>query len=142
MQHSGGCLCGSVRFETEGEPLWVAHCHCNSCRRHTGSSVATFVGFRREQVQFPTGQPATFASSAGVTRSFCARCGTPLAYAATRAPGELHLYLGCFDAPQLFVPQLHVYYAEHLPWLELNDALPRFSGGGGSSPDSWGPRAR
>lgn len=23
---NGKCLCGRIRFEAEGEPLWVAHC--------------------------------------------------------------------------------------------------------------------
>ena len=90
---------------------------------------------------FPTGERTTFASSPGVTRSFCARCGTPLAYESVRAQGELHLYLGGFDAPQLFVPQLHVHYAEHLPWLELNDALPHYAADGSGDPESWGPKA-
>jgi hypothetical protein len=29
----GGWLCGGVRYEIEGEPVVVAHCHCTDCQR-------------------------------------------------------------------------------------------------------------
>jgi hypothetical protein len=140
-QHSGGCLCGFVRFVSDGDPLWVAHCHCASCRRHTASSMATFVGFRREQVTFQTGDRSIYASSPGVQRGFCARCGTPVSYESQSSSGELHLYLGCFDDPENFVPGAHVFYGEHLPWLQIHDALPRFAASGAGQPNSYGPLA-
>ncbi len=29
----GGCLCGAVRFSLTPPTDFVAHCHCQSCRR-------------------------------------------------------------------------------------------------------------
>jgi hypothetical protein len=43
---SGGCMCGSVRYETTAEPFDVSHCHCESCRSHNGALVATLAGFK------------------------------------------------------------------------------------------------
>ena len=40
---TGRCLCGDIRYEYRGAPLKILHCHCESCRRHTSSPVATFV---------------------------------------------------------------------------------------------------
>jgi len=139
MKRTGGCLCGKVRFETEGDPKWIVYCHCQSCRRHTASPVAAFAGFRREQVTFATPDRSIYASSPGVWRGFCARCGTPLSYESERSAGELHLYVGTFDEPGALMPQSHVFFAEHLPWVELHDALPRFDSGGGDEPIAWGP---
>lgn len=128
--HSGRCLCGRVTFEATGAPLWIAHCHCQSCRRNTGSVMATFAGFRKPQVRYLTGERKRYASSPGVSRSFCGDCGTPLAYEADRWPDEIHIYISTLDAPQDFPPTAHVYTAEQIPWLHLDDGLKRYPGSG------------
>jgi hypothetical protein len=46
---AGGCMCGAVRYETIGEPVSVIHCHCESCRRHTGAAVATLAGLKKDR---------------------------------------------------------------------------------------------
>jgi hypothetical protein len=125
-EHSGGCLCGAIRFRTTANPLGVVYCHCQSCRRHTGSAVATFAGFAEEAVSFTQGVPAVFESSPDVWRSFCGRCGSPISYRAARYPGEVHFYIGVMDHPEQYVPQTHVYYGEHIPWFDTKDDLPRF----------------
>ena len=62
----------------------------------------------------------------GVARSFCGTCGTPIAYAAERYPGEIHLYVSTLGRPEAFEPGAHVHVGEQLPWLHLDDGLPRF----------------
>ena len=120
----GHCLCGQIRFETSGEPRWVCYCHCASCRRHTASPVSCFVNFNTKNVQFDS-PCSTFASSEGVTRSFCSRCGTPIAYQTERRADEIDLYINAFDEPEAFTPRKHVFYAEHIPWFDVKDELPR-----------------
>jgi hypothetical protein len=120
---SGHCLCGQLRFEIHGDPQWVAYCHCASCRRHTGSPVTCFVNFRLETVSF-SGELSRFHSSPGVTRSHCARCGTPIAYETEKRPGEIDLYVNAFDSPESFPPQAHAHYEERVPWFETRDDLP------------------
>jgi len=46
-QFEGGCLCGAVRFVATGQPKWMAWCHCQSCRRHSGAPVSVFAAFER-----------------------------------------------------------------------------------------------
>jgi len=121
----GHCLCEAVRFETRGEPLWVAYCHCESCRRHTGAPVSVYVGWRRTQVEFSPDVPPGFESSPGVLRRFCQRCGTPISYEADSHEGELHLHVSGFERPEDFSPDRHVFYSERLAWLHLGDDLPR-----------------
>src|SRR6516162_2112586 len=31
----GGCLCRQVRYQVDVDPLWICHCHCGRCRKHT-----------------------------------------------------------------------------------------------------------
>lgn len=123
MYH-GHCLCGQLTFEASGEPRWVAYCHCASCRRHTASPVTCFVNFKLADVRF-SGERTRYASSEGVTRSHCATCGTPISYETRQRSDEIDLYLNAFDAPEVFSPQGHAFFAEHIPWFDTADDLPR-----------------
>lgn len=125
IKHEGGCLCSGIRFSVSGDPLWVVHCHCNSCRRNTAAAMATFVGLHRNQLSYVKGKPIRYHSSPGVTRSFCGICGTPLTYEAEHHPDEVHVNIGSLDEPQAFPPQSHVWVEEQLPWLHVDEHLPR-----------------
>lgn len=120
---SGHCLCKAVRFQTTGEPKWVAFCHCESCRRATSSPVAAYVSFRVDQVAFIGEAPATFRSSPGVERAFCGRCGSPIWYRNDDLAGDVHLFLASFEDDWNWQPEKHDFYSEHLPWMTRGDSL-------------------
>ena len=77
-QSEGGCLCGAVRFVATGEPISVAWCHCQSCRKHSGAPVSVFVAFERSAYTVTKGEITKFNSSPRTRRGFCARCGSTL----------------------------------------------------------------
>ena len=118
-EHTGRCLCGAVRYRAAGAPMWIANCHCESCRRATGAPMASYAGFAAERFAYTVGAPARFASSPGVTRSFCGRCGTPLTYEGARWPGEVHVLIGTLDRPEDFPPTRDAFVEEKLPWLHI-----------------------
>ena len=124
-KRTGHCYCGAIEFETRGEPLWVAHCHCESCRRHSGSVMNNFAGFRPAQVNWLADRPAHFKPGNGVTRSFCSRCGSPIAYESVDCPDEIHLYLGLFDDLEQLRPRNHSFYQEKVSWLQADEQLPK-----------------
>jgi hypothetical protein len=115
-----------VTFEIDSEPLWVAYCHCASCRRHTASAVATFAGFDEQSVRFTGEKPTVFESSPGVRRSFCRSCGSPISYQSTLFVGEIHFYTGVMARPDLYQPTGHVYFSEHIVWFDTKDELVRY----------------
>jgi hypothetical protein len=125
-ERGGRCLCGAVQFTATGEPLFVAFCHCESCRRATGGALVAACGFRRADVAFGDAAPSYYESSPGVRRGFCPRCGTSLTFESARWPDDVHLMVGNFDAPAELAPGCHVFAAERLPWLHLADGLPRY----------------
>lgn len=127
VSRTGRCLCGAVRFAARGEPRWVAHCHCESCRRATSSAVATYAGFSAADVEWTGERPAEYRSSPGVVRRFCRTCGSPMSFEGERWPDEVHLFVPSFDAPETFQPRCHVHVEEQLRWLHLGDGLPRYA---------------
>ena len=128
----GHCLCGAVRYETDGKVLWSGFCHCASCRRSIGAPVAAFVGVEAAEVRWPGEATKIYESSPGVRRRFCAACGTPIAYEADMFPGELHLYTATLDDPDSIPPTFHVFFDEHIGWFDTADDLPRHKAGGTS----------
>lgn len=122
---TGGCLCGDVRYACDSAPLWQAHCHCESCRRACSAPFTSFFGMADGAWRWTGRQPALHRSSPGVERFFCPTCGSPMAYRSSRWPGEMHFYAASLDDPASFAATEHVHWDEHLPWLHLNDGLPR-----------------
>jgi len=115
--YSGHCLWGAVRFEARGKPKWVRWCHCESCRRHSWAPSSVFVSFENDVVTVTQGAITKFGSSPGVTRGFCARCGSTLTCATDRLPAETHYYVGAFERAAELEPKGEFFAGERLPWL-------------------------
>ena len=124
MKHAGGCMCGAIRYEVEGSPSFDAtYCHCSQCRHHTGAPAIAGVGFPAEQVRWSGAQRATYDSTPGeVTRSFCPKCGTSLAWEAD----FIAIFIGTLDDPDAFPPNQHVFHGDRVSWFETSDELPRY----------------
>jgi len=138
---TGHCLCRAVEFSVSGAPSEIVHCHCESCRRATSSPMTTFLIVQKSGFQYTRGAPRVYESSAGVRRSFCGACGSPLAYETDRRPDDIDLYVCSLDDPSAFAPEAHVHVAEQLPWFEILDQLPRHELGSREAPPlRIGPR--
>ena len=44
---SGGCQCGRVRYEADGDPVMVALCHCTMCRRANAAPAQQYWDSKR-----------------------------------------------------------------------------------------------
>ncbi|MDJ0630426.1 MAG: GFA family protein [Rhodobacter sp.] len=114
---TGGCLCGAVRFTARDLAEEFGICHCETCRRWTGSALLG-VAFPEEKIAW-TGVEhiCRYQSSSWAERAWCARCGTGLFFRATGDTpysGEIELPLGIFDDPNGFVAT-HEIYIDHKP---------------------------
>jgi hypothetical protein len=126
--YTGRCFCGAVRFEASGAPRNLCYCHCESCRRAAGSPVVAWATFDRSGFRITQGAPAEFHSSAPVTRGFCAACGSCLSYRHDARPTEIDVTLATLDEAAKLAPQMHVWVADKLPWVRIEDGLPQFPG--------------
>ncbi len=123
--YEGGCFCGAVRYTLIGPPDWSAHCHCRSCQKAVGAAFATWAGVKAENFKVTKGEIAT-CQWPGVERGFCRNCGTSLTYVAEEGwPGQISVLAPTLDDPGIASPAAHVYVEHQLPWVKLNDELPR-----------------
>lgn len=124
---SGSCLCGAVRFSARLPSKWVAHCHCTCCRRAHGAPLVTWVGFEADHfsLEASSAQPRWYESSPGARRASCPTCGTPMFFESERWSGEVHVARALIEGPLDREPAVHVFYETHVPWLSVNDDLPK-----------------
>ena len=124
---SGGCLCGSVRYEVWGKPAGVGYCHCRFCQLALGAPVNAWAAFEEHLVKFFGEPPSIYESSDIAYRGFCGKCGTSIFTVLTGDDGTrfYSLRLATLDDPENYPPSLHFGVESKLPWLEINDDLPR-----------------
>lgn len=123
----GSCLCGDVAWTAAGPFDLMTHCHCSRCRKAHGSAFATFVGCPAAGFAFTRGRGGVVAraSSPGLARPFCARCGGTVP-SETPWEGRVLLPAGPLDDDPGARPLAHIFAASRAPWFDLADALPRF----------------
>lgn len=126
---TGGCLCGAVRFEVDGEPLFSSNCHCRECQRASGSGYMPLMGYPRGAVRV-TGDVRYFErmadSGTSETEGFCPTCGARLFAHAQAFPGIFLVRAGCLDDPSSYKPQADIYTSSAQPWDHMDPALPKF----------------
>ncbi len=106
---TGGCLCGAVRYEVEGEPYIAGLCHCTICRKLTGSPFSATANWHAGQFRM-TGEVQTYER-----RSFCPTCGGRLFFL---FDGGVEIFLGTLDAaPYDIGPTLEVWTIRREHWL-------------------------
>jgi hypothetical protein len=123
----GGCLCRAIRYRVSGAPLLSGVCHCQTCRKTCAAPMLPFVTFPIDRFELTQGKPADFHSSPPVTRSFCGRCGTPLAYRHADYADEIDVMTCSLDNPEAFPPSHHIWVSQKLGWVRPPDDLPAYS---------------
>ena len=92
--HTGGCLCGAVRYEVHGPLRDVVNCHCSKCRRMNGN-YAAYSSARREDLRIIEDRGLRWYDSVqdetpDVKRGFCSQCGSSLFWDAKERPTMGH----------------------------------------------------
>ena len=104
-------MCGAVQFSARNVPVKAAICHCDMCRRWTGSAFIA-VDLPAEDVSWVgEAQIATLQSSEWAERAWCRRCGSTL-YFRNTADDDHKVYeiaLGLFDDPNGFEVKRELY---------------------------------
>ena len=124
---SGGCLCGSVRFELLSEPFDCGWCHCRTCQLFGGAPAMPFATVPAGDFAWTDGQEKvrSFQSSNFGRRSFCGECGTPLMVEVDHQPETVDFPVVTLDKPESTLPQFHIFWGSRVGWFDPGDQLPR-----------------
>ena len=126
----GGCLCGSVRYESEAEPVLTAACHCRHCQKQTSSAFSILVALPKGSLRTEGGALAAFedvgASGLPVIRKFCPECGSAIMADIAATPELEWLKAGTLNDPYWFRPQMNMWCDSAQPWVSIDDAIPAY----------------
>ncbi|HTV51009.1 MAG TPA: GFA family protein [Steroidobacteraceae bacterium] len=125
----GGCLCGAVRFSLSAAAIETGYCHCRMCQRNSGAPAIAWVSFPAASFSWTGGSAATYVSSPGVQRQFCAACGSYLVFRREDS-GEVSINTASLDEPASFAPRMHIFVESRIPWFRTADDLPQHIGYG------------
>ena len=123
----GGCLCGLVRFKSSGKPVFVSHCHCQRCRKHSGAAFVTHIGLPIAQFSWLQEEPTFWNSSKALDRGFCTNCGSSTCIRYLDDPSIIVIPVGSLDAVEKIQPDCHIMIESMVSWLNIDDDLPRYS---------------
>jgi hypothetical protein len=136
-KYSGKCVCGAVTYEIDGPPVIVAQCHCEECRRLSGTGHTVGAVFSSKAVKL-SGELAKFNYNSGkaseVTRAFCPSCGSPIYGTNTRMPDHQTFTLGTMDVTTGLEVQVVIFERDKKHWDQLGEDVVSFA----TQPD-WQP---
>jgi hypothetical protein len=121
-KRKGGCECGAVRYQVEGEPKAVVVCHCRNCQRQSGGAFGMSMVFAADQFMCESGELASFErptkSGATMQGRFCPECGTRIYNQKAGAP-VIILKPGTLDDTSELRPTLQLWTSRKQSWFDL-----------------------
>jgi hypothetical protein len=139
--YEGGCFCGAIRYAF-ADVFDAGYCHCSICRRGSGAPVIAWVNTPRPGLRLLRGAPRFVTTSAEFRRAFCPDCGT-IMWTESIDPArwdKVSVHHGTIDRCAEIEPAIHICHADRLPWLRIDDALPRADGDAIPDPGQRGDR--
>lgn len=127
MALTGRCLCGAVTYVADAEPLGMTYCHCDDCRRMTGSAYNVGVAVPPDSLRVNgTVKSYSVPNDGGRSREFCPECGSPLF---TRYPDAAIIKAGTMDRCERLKPTAQIWTEMAVPWATIPDGLACFTRG-------------
>ncbi len=125
---NGGCLCGKVRYQINGEPdkRMQITCHCRDCQQVTGAGHARSMGVAADSVEWD-GTPKIYQiqhEKSVVDTAFCGDCGSPLYKRSSNLPDLIFFHVGSLtpESSRDWRPNMTVYTERRAPWDTLEEA--------------------
>lgn len=128
---TGGCNCGSVRFELTEPPLRAGYCHCTRCQRRTGTAASPSAIANAGTFRIVSGEDhiRRWNAGDGADKAFCGTCGSALFGQHPENPEFINVRMGSFDSDPGVRPMGRLHVASAAVWEPIpDDGLPRLPG--------------
>ncbi len=122
--HTGGCLCGGVRYRIRGELRGVLACHCSQCRRTSGH-YAAMTSAPSANIELTVSESLRwFKSSDTAERGFCGVCGGNLFWKQA-GRDAISITAGTLDTPTHLTVEQHIFVADKSDYYAITDDVPK-----------------
>jgi hypothetical protein len=126
---TGGCGCGTVRFELTAPLMSAGYCHCRRCQRRTGTGASANGHAQQGSFHVLEGEDRLRAwkPEGGWEKWFCGDCGSALFSRSPEDGSQVGVRLGALDEDPGVRPSSRQFVAYAAPWEPIpDDELPRF----------------
>lgn len=130
MTYKGSCLCGAVEYEITGEAARFYHCHCQRCRKATGTGHASNLFIKADKVNWVKGEENVaiykVPEAERFANSFCKQCGSRM----PRYVPQLSMVMlpaGSLDNEPDSKPQAHIFWESRADWSCSAGDIPVFA---------------
>lgn len=125
----GGCYCGELRYQANGDPIVKGQCHCRECATFSGGGPNLFMVMPLDGFSYTKGTPKTFTRSdleSPATREFCGNCGTHIVTRRRELAGVV-LKIGTLDDPGVFEgAQMAIFTKDRQAFHLIPEGIPAF----------------
>lgn len=129
QKSTGGCLCGAVRYEIEGELRDIVNCHCSKCRKFHGNfgayTMVPLLSLRFIRDDGLKWYDSVTDETPGVKRGFCACCGSSLFWH-PEGRESISIAAGSLDDSTGLKTIGHIWTRQAADYYVIEDGLPMF----------------
>ena len=123
---TGSCLCGSVNYKSNSDPLVIQNCHCDQCRKATGSVYLTNLFIKEENFEI-TGEVNKYThlsdSENNMTKYFCPKCGSQVFGKNSGRLGIITIRAGTVNEKDIIKPIRNLFLKSKVPSTPINSNL-------------------
>ena len=124
---NGGCYCGAVRYQVEGELRGVINCHCKQCTKLNGNFGSHSKALKINVTILTSEDLKWFEISETARRGFCQRCGSGIFWDQIKQ-NALGIIAGTIDHPTHLETIGNIFVKDKSDFYDISDDVHQFDG--------------